>query len=240
MSSGDEGSAAETIARTTSKLRALCNGGLAYAKNPYQVETFEQMLGLCAELTALVDARPLPEIERRFFEERRFLTPYPVVDTAVFDDRGRILLIQRRDSGRWALPGGWCEVGELPSENAVREVWEETGYRIALSGFLGVFDNIFHGGGPPHFYCLLFAGRVIGGTPIVTRETLDVRWFTADEAPWEQLHKAHPARIRFAFEWLADSSLPAFYDAPQREPEPTWQHDAGPDAGQDAGPEEVA
>ena len=55
----EAGAAEETILRVAGKLRALSNHGLYFADNPYQIETFEQMLSLCAELTNLVDARPL-------------------------------------------------------------------------------------------------------------------------------------------------------------------------------------
>ena len=149
MSAADERSPEETILHTAGKLRAICNRGLRYARNPYEVENLEQMLELSATLTALVDGRPLPEIRRGFLEERHYLTPYAVVDSAVFDGGGRILLIQRGDNGRWALPGGWCEVGELPGEGAVREVWEETGCRVELTALLGIFDNNYHGGQGP-------------------------------------------------------------------------------------------
>ena len=221
----EEGSAEETILRVAGKLRALSNNGLYFADNPYQIETFEQMLALSAELTELVDARPLAQIQRHFFEDTRYVSPYVVVDTAAFDDAGRILLIQRKDNGRWALPGGWCEVNELPADGAVREVWEETACRVALSGFLGIFDNNYHGGGGlHHLYCLLFAARHVEGKPIVTRETLDVGWFTPQNLPWDALHAAHPARIRFAFEWQKEPSRLPFYDLPRRQPHPTWQH----------------
>ena len=226
MSSVDERTPAETILRSADKLRALCNAGLHYAEDPYQKERYEQILELSAELTALVDARPFPDIRRQFFEDTHYLTPFAVVDTAVFDDADRILLIQRADNGRWALPGGACEVGERPGDGAMREVWEETGCQIALSGFLGVFDNRLHGGGPLHLYCLLFDGRVIGGAPIVTSETRDVGWFEAQEVPWDALHASHHTRIRFAFEWQQDPSLRPFYDPPQWQPQPTWQHNA--------------
>lgn len=224
MNSVDERSPAETILRTADKLRALSNAGLHYAEDPYQKERYEQILELSAELSALVDARPLPEIRRQFFEDTHYLTPYAVVDTAVFDDADRILLIRRADNGRWALPGGASEVGERPGDGALREVWEETGCRTALNGFLGVFDNSLHGGGSLHLYCLLFAARIISGAPIVTSETLDVSWFAQHEVPWDALHASHPTRIRFAFEWQQDPSLPPFYDPPQWQPQPTWQH----------------
>jgi len=228
VSAADERSPEETILHTAGKLRAICNRGLRYARNPYEIESLEQMLELSAALTALVDGRPLPEIRREFLEERHYLTPYAVVDTAVFDGGGRILLIQRGDNGRWALPGGWCEVGELPGEGAVREVWEETGCRVELTALLGIFDNNYHGGqGLDHLYCLLFAARYVAGTAVVTRETLDVGWYTAQEVPWDALHEAHPARIRFAFQWLDDPALTPFYDRPRQEPGPTWQHGEG-------------
>ena len=226
-STAQSSSAEDTILRVAGKLRALSNNGLRFADDPYQVETFEQILALSAELTGLVDVRSPVEIRRHFLDDKRYISPYTVVDTASFDDAGRILLIQRKDNGRWALPGGWCEVNELPAEGAVREVWEETGCRVALNGFLGIFDNNYHGGGGlNHLYCLLFAARHIEGTPFVTSETLDVGWFTLQEIPWDALQPAHDARIRYAFAWRQDPSLAPFYDAPRRQPHPTWQHDA--------------
>ncbi len=225
MKAVDGRSPAETIMRTADKLRALCNAGLHYVEDPYQRERYEQILELSADLTGLVDGRLLPEIQRQFFEDTRYTTPYAVVDTAVFDDAGRILLIRRRDNGRWALPGGACEVGELPGVGAAREVWEETGCWVEISDFLGIFDNSLHGGsGLHHLYCLLFAGHIIDGRPIVTRETIEVGWFAPEEAPWDTLHGSHPSRIRFALDWKQNPSLRPFYDPVEWEPQPTWQH----------------
>ncbi|BEL10270.1 NUDIX hydrolase [Actinoplanes sichuanensis] len=49
--------------------------------------------------------------------------------TVVFDEQGRLLLIQRSDNHRWAIPAGAMELGESMAECAVRELWEETGLR---------------------------------------------------------------------------------------------------------------
>src|SRR5690606_17923777 len=59
---------------------------------------------------------------------------------AVFRN-GEILLIQRRDDGCWAMPGGVVEVGESLAQAAERELWEEAGVRGQAPRLLGVFDT---------------------------------------------------------------------------------------------------
>ena len=44
----------------------------------------------------------------------------------------RVLLVKRRDFPLWDLPGGVVESGELPSEAAIREMYEETGYEVQI------------------------------------------------------------------------------------------------------------
>ncbi len=69
----------------------------------------------------------------------------------------------------WMLPGGGMEHGEDPYDTAVREVEEETGYRIELTGLLGV-DSVLRGVRrrfgrtvDHHGVRLVYEGRVIGG-----------------------------------------------------------------------------
>lgn len=52
---------------------------------------------------------------------------------------GAILLQRRRDTGQWALPGGAMDIGESPSQCAVRECKEETGIDAEPAGLLGVY-----------------------------------------------------------------------------------------------------
>ncbi|WP_162301358.1 NUDIX domain-containing protein [Cognatilysobacter segetis] len=62
----------------------------------------------------------------------------PTVTVIARDDRDRLLLVHDRDARQWTLPGGIVEPDETPADAAVREVWEETGARIALTRLLGV------------------------------------------------------------------------------------------------------
>ncbi len=216
---------ADRLLRVADELRALSRNGLHYTKDPYQIERYQRILELSAQLMELVDDLPPEQIRRYTFHDLPYRAPYPVVDTAVFDEAGRILLIQRADNGQWALPGGAAEVGETPMVNAAREVWEETGYAVAITHYLGVFDNrIEFSASRHHLYIHLFAGRVVGGQPLVTRETLDLDWFTPEAIPWEALSGSTPARIRHALAWRQDPSLPPHFDRVEWQPQATSQH----------------
>jgi 8-oxo-dGTP pyrophosphatase MutT (NUDIX family) len=55
------------------------------------------------------------------------------------DDRGRVLVVRKRGTSRFMLPGGKIESGETPAETAVRELLEEVGAVLDPSSltFLG-------------------------------------------------------------------------------------------------------
>ncbi|MFI2757947.1 NUDIX hydrolase [Streptomyces echinatus] len=86
---------------------------------------------------------------------------------------GRILLARSPGpdgTPEWVLPGGGMEHGEDPYDTVRREVTEETGYRIEVTGLLGVDSSrrVFPGGLPPrrtdhHGLRVIYEGEVVGG-----------------------------------------------------------------------------
>ena len=68
----------------------------------------------------------------------------PSTTAVVTDEQDRIALIRRRDNDLWALPGGGMELGESIVDTAVREVKEETGLDIEVTGLIGVYSNPHH------------------------------------------------------------------------------------------------
>jgi 8-oxo-dGTP pyrophosphatase MutT (NUDIX family) len=107
----------------------------------------------------------------------------------VFDDERRLLLIQRSDNGRWALPAGAMELDESMRDCAIREVWEETGLRATeltpfamYTGPAYSYTNQYR-----HRYQSIMMSFLIrawdGELQQVTDETLDARWFRLDELP---------------------------------------------------------
>jgi ADP-ribose pyrophosphatase YjhB (NUDIX family) len=191
----------------------MASTGLHYGKDPYDIDRYQRLMKLAAELLSMVSIQPLEEIERVFVDDIGVRTPGVGVDTFVFDEAGRVLLIQRADNHKWAMPGGVCEVGDTPAENARREVWEETGYEVEITAFLGVFDNWHrHLNARRHGYLQLFAGRVTGGEPTLSNETLAVQWYALEAIPWEELSPGHVERLQHALRWYLDRTTPAYFD----------------------------
>ena len=65
----------------------------------------------------------------------------PSVTGIVYDNEGRLLLVQQRDDGSWSTPGGSIEPDETPADAVVREVFEETGLLVVPTRLIAV-----HGG----------------------------------------------------------------------------------------------
>ena len=205
---------AARLAQIADQIRAMSNNGLHYGKDPYDIDRYQRLLGLAAEIMSMVATQPLAELQRVFANDIDLRTPLAGVDTAVFDDAARVLLIQRADNHKWAMPGGACEVGDTPAENAAREVWEETGYQIEVAAFLGVFDNLRRQ--PPsrnrHGYLMLFRGKVVGGAATLSNETLAVQWFPLEAIPWDNLSPGHVERLQHAVQWYRNPTTPPYFD----------------------------
>jgi ADP-ribose pyrophosphatase YjhB (NUDIX family) len=169
------------------------------AENPYDVDRYHRVAKVGAQLFSLVDVRGPEEIEQTVFQELTHIAPIPVADAAVFDGTGRILLIQRSDTGRWAMPGGGLELGETPAEGACREAVEEAGVEVEPVALAGVYDSRQFRWHSLHLYMFVFVCRPTGRTfePTTPAEVLDIGWFAEAELP--PLSGGHAVRIPNAF-----------------------------------------
>ncbi len=71
-------------------------------------------------------------------------TPLLTADCVVFDCEGRLLLVRRKNppfKGKYALPGGFVEIGETVEAAALRELREETGVDGKIIRLIGVYSN---------------------------------------------------------------------------------------------------
>lgn len=94
----------------------------------------------------------------------------------ITDDRGRALLIQRRDNQRWEPPGGVLELHESIHDGLRREVREETGLEVEPIALTGVYKNM-----PRGIIALVFRCKATGGELVSSDETQAFKWAAEDE-----------------------------------------------------------
>lgn len=207
---------AKTPALVAQELRSLALTGLAYAQNPYDVDRFRRVLALSAELAELGLPVTSLEVRRAYLANLAHVTPLLAVEAVVV--RGaRVLLMRRKDTGLWGLPGGMAEVGETPAGGAERELFEETGLRGKAVRLLGVLDSRY----APNLHGLHLIASVFlieaDGEPQPTLEASEVGFFDWDALP--PLHPGHERSLVVAREAL-QTGVPFF------DPEPDHHWDA--------------
>lgn len=116
------------------------------------------------------------------------------------DERGRILLVERADSGDWALPGGGMEVGETIIDCVVREVREETGLEVEAFGLIGIYTDPRHviayaDGEIRQQFNVCFRARALGGTLRASEESDAVRFTEVGALDQLPIHPTQRLRI---------------------------------------------
>ncbi|MGW6263054.1 NUDIX domain-containing protein [Streptomyces sp. NPDC055085] len=134
----------------------------------------------------------------------------PAVTAFVQDERGFILMERRSDNGRWGMPGGVQEIGEDISRTVVREVVEEMGITVEVTGLVGVFTDPGHiiefsDGEVRQEFSLCFRARPVAGEISVSSESFEVRW--VDPGELEEL-EISPTTMRRMSEGLKGLTRP--------------------------------
>jgi ADP-ribose pyrophosphatase YjhB (NUDIX family) len=199
--------------RWVKQLQAIAQDGLTYGTDDYDVGRYEQLRDIAAEILAVHSTGELEGAHRLLELERGPATPKVDVRAAVFDG-GRILLVKEPDDGSWSLPGGWADVGETPAEAAVREVREESGYRVRAVRLLSAYDRDRQGHTPIpyHVYKLVFLCEVMDRTPARAVDADGVGFFGEHELPELSLSRVIPDQIERLFEHHRRPDMPADFD----------------------------
>lgn len=196
------------------RLQAIAQNGLTYAQDPYDVERFEQVQAIAAEILADRSPQTVAEIVDLFSDQVGYATPKVDVRGVVFLD-GRILLVRELADGNWTLPGGWADPCESPREAVAREVFEESGFEVVPTKLLAVYDRSKHPHEPPfafHVYKIFIQCEVVGGQASGSIETEGAAFFAEDNLPPLSISRVTTDQIRRLFEFYRNSDLPTDFD----------------------------
>lgn len=117
----------------------------------------------------------------------------------VTNDQGHILLQRRRDNNLWALPGGGMEMTDSLPGTAIREVKEETGLDIEITGLVGTYTDPRHviaytDGEVRRQFNVCFTARILGGTLAISDESTELRFVPPQDLDTLPIH--HTQRLR--------------------------------------------
>lgn len=180
------------------RLLALAQTGLHYATSPFDNERYDEIARIAHSQIAEIGSLHASEVAELFAYESGYANPKLDVRCAVFDKRGRILLVREAADGHWSLPGGWADIGLSPAENAAKEAREESGYTVRIERLLAVWDMNKHNHPASvfHIWKLVFLGTIEKAGAVIGTETDDHGFFGLDELPSLSLGRILPAQIQ--------------------------------------------
>ncbi len=166
------------------EIQALAQTGLTYAPNHYEIERNKRLLEIVSEMLTENSELGKEEALSVFLRQQGYATPKVDVRAAVIKNN-EILLVREISDGKWSMPGGWADVGDMPSEAAEREAKEESGFDVKAKKVIGVFDANRNGRPMVFFHAvkIVYLCEITGGKRSVSDETSDVQFFGFDNLP---------------------------------------------------------
>lgn len=199
---------------TIKRIKALAETGLVYAGNGYEIERNQELVDLSKQLMAAISNQPIKSLDSFYLPPTEYPTPKVDVRGFVLNDKNEILMAKEVVDGKWTIPGGWCDIGISPAENAVKEVEEETGIQTEVVRLLAVYDKRFHQHPPSplYVYKIVFLCRVTGGELRGAFDIEDSNWFSLDHLPALSEDRIVKSQVEELYRLAKDDSLPVVFD----------------------------
>lgn len=195
------------------EIQALAQTGAHFAENDYDRERYARMRAIAGAIISAHTNLEFELLDDVFSRQIGYATPRVDVRGAVFRG-GKLLFVRERSDDGWTLPGGWADVGDIPSEAVEREVLEESGFQVKAHRLIGVYDanrlgvlEVFHA------YKLVFLCELVGGEARESSETTAVEFYGTEDLPGNLSgERTNSRHIRDAFTARQDPDGPAVFD----------------------------
>ena len=194
------------------EIQSLAQAGIEYANNDYDIERYERLRNISAEMLSMKTDYPIEKIKDLFCNETGYQTPKLDTRAAIF--KGDKILLVHENNGKWSLPGGWVDVLESVKSNTIKEVKEETGLDVIANRLVAVQDRNKHNK-PIYAYgvCKIFVlCDIIGGKFEKNIETTEIEFFSMDNLPLLSEEKNTKEQIYMCFEAFQDKDWKVQFD----------------------------
>ena len=125
----------------------------------------------------------------------------PATAVALFHSGGKILLLHRKDNDKWTMPGGTLDFGESLTHCAVREVCEETGLQIRITGLVGTYTDphiliAYSDGEVRQEFTFVYAAEIESGELKIDGESKEAAWVSLSSAVELPLAESQRHRLK--------------------------------------------
>ncbi|MGL4847891.1 MAG: NUDIX hydrolase N-terminal domain-containing protein [Clostridium sp.] len=183
------------------EIQSIAQAGLAYGKDVYDIERYERIREISAEMISYKTEIPVGKVKELFCNEKGYQTPKLDTRAAIFKD-DEILLV-KENNGAWSMPGGWVDVLESIESNTVKEVQEEAGILVQAERIIAIQDRNKHNKPIyPYGVCKVFVQcRKISGEFKENIETIESKYFSLENLPKELANEKNTKeQIKMCFE----------------------------------------
>ena len=191
---------ADKILNWAMELQDLAQTGLYYSKDKFDLERFQRIREISAEMLSNKFDLSLDKVKDLFCSGVGYQTPKVDTRAAIFKD-DKILLVC--ENGRWAVPGGWCDIGISPEENTIKETKEEAGLDVVVDKVICVQDRDKHNF-PKYVFSVVkifYLCTATGGHFEKNIETTESKYFSENELPKEMANeKCTAEQVKLCFE----------------------------------------
>lgn len=195
------------------EIQALAQTSYHFSENDFQRQRNQRLMEIAAEIIGEYANLAVTPLSKAFCSQVGYATPHIDVRGAVFKNE-KLLMVKENQDGGWTMPGGWADVGDVPSEAAEREVWEEAGFRVKARKVIGVYDanrvgplEVFHA------FKIVFLCDVLSGEARPSNETSEVAFYAEDEIPAVLSgERTRPRHIVDAFNACKDPGCMTVFD----------------------------
>lgn len=194
------------------ELQSLAQAGLTYGKDVYDIERYERIREISAEILSNYTDLSIDKVKNLFCNEVGYQTPKLDTRAAIFEN-DKILLV-KENNGKWSLPGGWVDVTVSVKENTIKEVKEESGLDVSADRIIAVQDRSKHNSPVyPYGVCKIFVlCSVLGGQFEENIETTEAHFFSEFEIPELAEEKNNLEQIRMCFRAYRDENWKVMFD----------------------------
>ena len=164
------------------RMIAITDTGLTFTKDPFDRERYEDLRVLLSEMLEQASDLDADEVAELLKPTSAYATPLMDVRAWIVEDE-KICLVRGQGENDWALPGGFGEVGYSPTENILKEIEEETGFKAKVERLLAVFDTNRFQLQSKQYAKFVFECKLLDGQFQENQEIADLQFFAIDQLP---------------------------------------------------------